>query len=208
MFSAIGLTGQGIALTEAEFWGARLTDRPAAGARPAQARTRRRRVAHGGRGRRDQHHRGGLRRRRLGAHDRGAWHWPGNGGLTGRAVRLSCGSRRIGLGREDKFSRCALPTTAFFEIPIRRPISAVERPSAQKARSLSIASCVQSMKELPLLSPTQHTVGKRGQRHKFYEGPRQRNLWKTPDSALSAGFLGAPIGHDKSIFRCDSAACP
>ena len=35
-------------------------------------------------------------------------------------------SRRIGLGRAERFSRCALPTTAFFEMPIRRPISAVE----------------------------------------------------------------------------------
>jgi hypothetical protein len=101
-----------------------------------------------------------------------------------------------------------LPTTAFFEIPMRRPISAVESPSAQKARSRSIASCVQSMKELPLITPTQDTVGKRDWTHKFYEAPRQKNLWKTPDSPLPAGFLGAPMGHEDRLFRRDSAAFP
>jgi hypothetical protein len=32
----------------------------------------------------------------------------------------------IGEGRAGKSSRCAFPTTAFFEMPMRRPISAVE----------------------------------------------------------------------------------
>jgi hypothetical protein len=35
-------------------------------------------------------------------------------------------SRRIGEGRAGRSSRCALPTTAFFDTPSRRPISAVE----------------------------------------------------------------------------------
>jgi hypothetical protein len=46
-------------------------------------------------------------------------------GAAGRAMPPST-SRRIGLGRAGRFKRCALPTTAFFETPIRRPISAVE----------------------------------------------------------------------------------
>ena len=58
------------------------------------------------------------------------------GGATGRgAASAPSASRRIGLGRAARFSRCALPTTAFLEMPMRRPISAVECPSAQKARS-------------------------------------------------------------------------
>ena len=37
-------------------------------------------------------------------------------------------SLAIGDGRPGKSRRCALPTTAFFEMPKRRPISAVECP--------------------------------------------------------------------------------
>ena len=51
---------------------------------------------------------------------------------------------RIGDGRAGRSRRCALPTTAFFEIPIRRPISAVECPSDQSCRNFSILSSVHS----------------------------------------------------------------
>jgi hypothetical protein len=101
----------------------------------------------------------------------------------------------MGLGRDDRFSRCALPTTAFFEIPMRRPISAVESPSAQKARSRSIASCVQSMKEPPSISPTQDTVGKTRSTHNLYDAPRQRNLWKTSAQGLPGALGRAPMAY-------------
>jgi hypothetical protein len=48
----------------------------------------------------------------------------GTGGRFG--TRGGGPSRRIGDGRGGNSSRWALPTIAFFEIPIRRPISAVE----------------------------------------------------------------------------------
>jgi hypothetical protein len=51
---------------------------------------------------------------------------------------------RIGDGRAGRSRRCAFPTTAFFEMPIRRPISAVEYPSDQSRRSSWIASSVHS----------------------------------------------------------------
>ena len=46
-------------------------------------------------------------------------------GIAGRGA-LTPPSRRIGDGRGGKFNRCALPTTAFLEMAMRRPISAVE----------------------------------------------------------------------------------
>ena len=46
-------------------------------------------------------------------------------GIAGRGA-LTPPSRRIGDGRGGRFNRCALPTTAFLEMAIRRPISAVE----------------------------------------------------------------------------------
>jgi hypothetical protein len=62
------------------------------------------------------------------------------GGSSGRGGKVEVGTtvrcRRagaalpldflIGEGRAGKSSRCAFPTTAFFEMPMRRPISAVE----------------------------------------------------------------------------------
>jgi hypothetical protein len=50
--------------------------------------------------------------------------------VVGKAHRLhlpaaAC-SRWMGLGRAGRCRRCAFPTTAFFEMPMRRPISAVE----------------------------------------------------------------------------------
>jgi hypothetical protein len=47
-------------------------------------------------------------------------------GAGGRGEALPSTPRRMGEGRGGKFSRCAFPTTAFFEILSRRPISAVE----------------------------------------------------------------------------------
>jgi hypothetical protein len=61
-------------------------------------------------------------------------------GACGRGEALPSAPRRIGDGRGGKFSRCALPTTAFLETLSRRPISAVERPSTQSTRSLAIIS--------------------------------------------------------------------
>ena len=51
--------------------------------------------------------------------------------------------RRIGDGLASSSRRPALPTTAFFEIPIRRPISAVECPSDHRRLSSRIASWFQ-----------------------------------------------------------------
>jgi hypothetical protein len=53
----------------------------------------------------------------------GPWLRRGAGGL---GELLPSASRRMGEGREGRFNRCALPTTAFFEMLSRRPISAVE----------------------------------------------------------------------------------
>ncbi len=64
-------------------------------------------------------------------------------------------SRRIGLSRAGSRRRCALPTTAFFVTPMRRPISAVEWPSAQRALSRSIASAPQSIAR-PLICSPEH----------------------------------------------------
>jgi len=65
--------------------------------------------------------------------------------------RTAAGSRRMGLGRGESCSRCALPTTEFFETPMRRPISAVECPSDHRTRRRSIASDVQSIWMPPVL---------------------------------------------------------
>jgi hypothetical protein len=46
----------------------------------------------------------------------------------------------IGLGLALKPKRCALLTTAFFVMPIRRPMSAVERPESQSARRAATVS--------------------------------------------------------------------
>ncbi len=65
---------------------------------------------------------------------------------TGERFGASPGApRRIGDGRAASDKRCALPTTAFFETPIRRPISAVDTPSAQRVFSRSMISSVQSI---------------------------------------------------------------
>ncbi len=84
---------------------------------------------------------GGCARRCIGT-------WTGRG-ARGTGVGRGSASRRIGLGRAGSVSRCALPTTAFFEMPMRRPISAVEWPSAQSAFRRSIASVVQSIARSP-----------------------------------------------------------
>ncbi len=52
---------------------------------------------------------------------------------AGRFGAAAGAPRRIGEGRASSDRRCALPTTAFLDTPMRRPISAVERPSAQRA---------------------------------------------------------------------------
>ena len=64
------------------------------------------------------------------------WRWRSQAGPSDRGFPV---------GRSR---RCALPTTAFFETPRRRPISAVECPSSQSWRSLATVSSFQS---LPLL---------------------------------------------------------
>ena len=66
-----------------------------------------------------------------------------------RGVAPPAPSRRIGDGRGGRFSRCALPTTAFLDTPIRRPISAVESPSDQSTRSRAIVSSFHSMSWAP-----------------------------------------------------------
>ena len=72
-----------------------------------------------------------------------------SGGTGGRSIRRGVGripvsGRRMGVGRAGKSRRCALPTTAFFETPIRRPISAVVWPSLQSRRSARMRSPVQT----------------------------------------------------------------
>ena len=64
-------------------------------------------------------------------------------GTRGVAGRIAM--RRIGEGLEARRSLCALPTTAFLEIPRSLPISAVESPSFQSLVSSEIRSSVQSM---------------------------------------------------------------
>ena len=55
----------------------------------------------------------------------------------GRPARCTRRTRRlpvrIGDGRAGRSRRCAFPTTAFFEMPIRRPISAVDTPLTRVA---------------------------------------------------------------------------
>src|SRR5690348_15391006 len=58
-------------------------------------------------------------------------------------------SRRIGEGRAGRSRRCALPTTAFFDTPRRRPISAVDSPSSHSARKRRIVSSAHSISWLP-----------------------------------------------------------
>lgn len=66
-------------------------------------------------------------------------------GADRRVTRPDPPSRRIGEGRAGKSSRCALPTTAFFETPRRRPISAVDRPSSHSVRKRTIVSSAHSI---------------------------------------------------------------
>ena len=69
-----------------------------------------------------------------------AWCPQASGRAAGAAHAADAGELpvRIGDGRAGRSRRCALPTTAFFEMPIRRPISAVECPSDQSCRNLRI----------------------------------------------------------------------
>ena len=67
-------------------------------------------------------------------------------GTRGVAGRIAM--RRMGEGREARRSLCALPTTAFLEMPRSLPISAVESPSFQSLVSSEIRSSVQSMPHL------------------------------------------------------------
>ncbi len=55
-------------------------------------------------------------------------------------VARALASRRMGLSRPGRFSRCALPTTAFFEKPRRRPISLALCPASQSSRSCAMAA--------------------------------------------------------------------
>lgn len=57
---------------------------------------------------------------------------------------------RIGDGRAGRSRRCAFPTTAFFEMPIRRPICAVVCPSDQSCRNSRIVFSVHSNSEFVL----------------------------------------------------------
>src|SRR5271166_5629883 len=65
-------------------------------------------------------------------------------GTAGRRAGRGCREPplRIGDGRLGRSSLCALPTTAFLETPSLRPISAVEWPSDQRARSSLIVTSV------------------------------------------------------------------
>ena len=70
------------------------------------------------------------------------------GALTGTAEtrRTAASDQRIGDGRGFRFIRCAFPTTAFFVMPNRLPISAVEWPSLHSALRRVIISSFQSMR--------------------------------------------------------------
>ncbi len=110
-----------------------------------------------------------------------------SGGSVGPTTRRTAGRRgaepgsprRIGDGRADKFSRCALPTTAFFDTPIRRPISAVECPSDQSALSWAIVSSLHSMSWSPPSTTTTYGRRKANRPLNSAEGPICRILWKT-----------------------------
>ena len=140
MFAAVRLSGRRFGIAEAEARRAGLADWPAA-----------RDPAH--RSRRNCTDRGGFSwpERPAEAVATGRASWPNaqaaargaaapSGGSVGPVTRCGCGgrgetpgipSRRIGEGTGRQVQPCALPTTAFFDIPIRRPISAVECPSDQ-----------------------------------------------------------------------------
>ena len=111
--------------------------------RPAAAR------GAAGDGRRRRHRRSGCAR--VGArHGRRAASIAGRVGPTTRFTAASWArppARRGGSGMDahPAAKRCALPTTAFLDTPMRRPISAVEWPSAQSALSRLMTSSVQSM---------------------------------------------------------------
>jgi len=119
----------------------------------------------------------------------GALRAPGEAGVgLGLSAFPAC---HAGLGLAEKTNsadvpcRCALPTTAFLEIPMRRPISAVESPSAQKARSRSIASCVQSMKEPPFDLPnTIYGREKRWDTQPLCRAGSQKSVENTPSSLV------------------------
>jgi hypothetical protein len=87
-------------------------------------------------------------------------------------------SRRIGEGRAGRSSRCALPTTAFFETPSRLPISAVECPSSHSARKRMIVSSAHSISWFP-----QRVTTKYGKRLRAAVNSsiarNHKNLWTT-----------------------------
>ena len=136
-----------------------LAERPAAGD-DAAIRTRRRWRHPGWRRHRDRPRRQDRHVRTSTAHRRKQrlTRVLDSGGSVGPATRRGADrlgapppepSRRIGDGRAGRSSRCALPTTAFFETPNRRPISAVDSPSSQSVRNRTIVSSAHSISWFP-----------------------------------------------------------
>jgi hypothetical protein len=98
----------------------------------------------------------------MGAATAGGGSLADKGGKVGPTTRRGAGgragpaapSRRIGEGRAGKLSRCAFPTTAFLDTFMRRPISAVERPSAHNARKRAMLSSFHSISWSPCYPAT------------------------------------------------------
>lgn len=116
------------------------------------------------------------------------------GVLAGTVVvrRVAASAQRMGDGRGFRFIRCALPTTAFFVIPNRLPISAVEWPSLHKAPRRVIISSFQSMQ----VPPVDAAMPKRNAFHNGAIPHKHKNLWTTcpRQQSLASSFQDRCLG--------------
>ena len=156
---------------------------------PAPARTVGRSPRAGRRRQQRGRRRGGERRQG------GAGHPAGRPGARPRRLRRRGGSAT---GRAVRFSRCALPTTAFFEMPMRRPISAVECPSAQRSRRRAIVSSVHSISWDSLPATTRYGSAMGFGSIAQMRG-RLRKLWINARDTPTSGFRR---------YRCVTTAMP
>ena len=194
VLDAVWLAGHRLGVTEMELASARLANRPTAGHQAAIRARRWRGDTYWHRRRPGPYRHDGVHqcRQRLGAGQRrGSCLARRCGGTDRRGWPELAPSRRIGEGRAGKSSRCALPTTAFFETPIRRPISAVE--SAICPQPAQMDNRLPSPTSISWVSwtmrPQNMVVGRFLPAHNRRIRSDHKNLWKTHTIRITRGWI-------------------